>query len=124
MNIDWMPGPTTQAKQLQLKQCQAREAMYDAWGEAVLRRSPENRELAEGDAQYLAAKAAYDATVRELAELLGAQAHCNAVDCDLWSLFSDAYKDEAGFRPRSHFTRQEVLDWLERLRERSLDSCF
>ncbi len=101
-----------QAEALQQKQFAAREAMYDAWNDAVARFEYKDYDAAAKDPEHLKAKAAYEATVAELEALLGPNAHCNAVDCDLWSLFSDCYKDDAGFRPRFHQTRAEVQAYL------------
>ena len=54
----------------------------------------------------------YDAIVAKLLEVLGDDAHCCEVDPGLWDTFSDLYKDDVGSRPRGHFTRAQVLDYL------------
>lgn len=56
----------------------------------------------------------YDATVQKLIEILGEDAHCSQVDCELWNQFSDLYKDDNGCRPRGEYTRDQVLDYLIR----------
>lgn len=105
---DMMPGPD-HAKALQLKQCQAREAYYDSLrGGYHL-----DRETLHAQPHVAAAREAYEATVTELKTLLGPQAHCAEVDTDKWSLFSDMYKEDAGFRPRGDFTVGQVDWWLD-----------
>jgi hypothetical protein len=118
LQIDHMPGPTDEARQLQYKQYGAVEAMYDAWNKARAKFNYANDAPVDTDPEYVASKAAYEATVTELTALLGADAHCNFVDCDLWSAFSDCYKDENGIRPRFHQTRQDVQDYFDQLRKR------
>lgn len=54
----------------------------------------------------------YNETVKTLIQLLGENAHCNEVDCDLWGYFSDYYKDVNGFRPRHYMTRKDVETWI------------
>jgi hypothetical protein len=44
--------------------------------------------------------------------VLGPEAHCNDVDPDAFSAYSDCYKDEAGFRPRGWVTAAEVEAFL------------
>lgn len=110
------PEQSAQALALREKQDAAREAMYDAWNAAVARFNYHDYNAAAKKPEVLQAQAAYDATVAELEALLGPDAHCNAVDCDLWSLFSDCYKDDAGFRPRFHQTRAQVQAYLAKPR--------
>jgi hypothetical protein len=60
--------------------------------------------------------------------VLGPEAHCNDVDPDLWSAYSDCYKDDAGFRPRGWTTAEEVERYFARLkaaeaRPRNCDEC-
>lgn len=110
------PEQSAQALALREKQDAAREAMYDAWNAAVARFNYHGYNAAAKEPEVLQAQAAYDATVAELEALLGPDAHCNAVDCDLWSLFSDCYKDDAGFRPRFHQTRAQVQAYLAKPR--------
>jgi len=119
LRVDHMPGPTDDARVLQLKQYEAADAMYEAWNKARAKFNYANDAPVDTDPEYVASKAAYEVTVTELLALLGADAHCNFVDCDLWSAFSDCYKSENGFRPRFHKTRQEVQEYFDRLRERN-----
>jgi hypothetical protein len=58
------------------------------------------------------ARVAYDQTVSELIMLMGEDTHCNNVDADLWSLFSDLWKDVHGYRPRHFVTRREADEWI------------
>lgn len=120
LDITWMPGPTDEARALQLKQCELYDAMYDVLNAVRQRIGYEAPfEQAAQDPSFVAAKAAYDASVVELQALLGENAHCNEVDTDLWSSFSDCYKSEHNFRPRGqHWTRAQVLKWFDDLVER------
>ena len=61
----------------------------------------------------------YDETVNQLVALLGEDVPCYEVDCDLWSTFSDIWKDRNGTRPYGSYSRQYVKDWLFSQRERS-----
>lgn len=41
--------------------------------------------------------------------------HCCKTNEELWSLFSDTYKDHHGFRPRTFWSEQQVndhMDWM------------
>lgn len=106
-----MPGPSPEAKAAQFAQWQLREAYYEA------RRAAPAGE-AHQDPAVQQALSAYDASVDALEALMGPDAHCSQVDCELWGEFSDFYKDEVGFRPRGmHFTRQSVLAWIARQSE-------
>jgi hypothetical protein len=118
LTVDHMPGPTQEARVLQHQQYAALDAMYEAWNAA---RAKHDFVQGAEDAEpaYIASKAAYEASVRALETLLGEDAPCNFVDADLWSAFSDCYKDDAGFRPRFHRTRQQVLDYFERRRKQT-----
>lgn len=58
--------------------------------------------------EAIAVVQAYDASVAGLVALLGAEAGCHEVDTDLWSSYSDFYKENVGFRPRHHITRADV----------------
>ncbi len=120
LDITWMPGPTDEARALQLKQCQLNDTRYDVLNDIRSRIGYDAPfEQAAQDSGYIAAKAAYEASVVELQALLGENAHCNEVDCDLWSSFSDCYKSEYNFRPRGqHWTRAQVLKWFDDLVER------
>jgi hypothetical protein len=46
--------------------------------------------------------------------VLGPEAHCNDVDPDLFSAFSDCYKSDNGIRPRFWMTVAEVEAWFAR----------
>lgn len=62
--------------------------------------------------RWVATKA-YQGTVQALLALMGEDAHCCEIDEDLWSLFSDAFKDEVGVRPRFHQTHAEVKRYFQ-----------
>lgn len=109
MELEYMPGPTPEAKALQLKQCELLDAFYDARA-----RQPDSK---DNGPEATAALAAYEASVAELTALLGPDAPCYAVDTDLWSLFSDLHKDDVGIRPRSGYTVPEVKAWIDRRSE-------
>lgn len=68
--------------------------------------------LLYNEATAVEALHAYDRMVEELEELLGPDAHANQVDPDLFSLFSDLWKDEYGSRPRHHITRIQARRWI------------
>ena len=103
---------------LRQQQERAREAMYAAL----------NSISAVADSArythptFVQARNVYEATVSELAQLLGPEAHCAIVDCDKWSLFSDMYKDDSGSRPHGHFTVAQVDWWLEHWKLHGLQS--
>lgn len=110
LNESHMPGPTDEARQLQLKQYEACDAMYTALNDARAAEPGASVEAAYQNPVFIDKKAVYDGSVTELERLLGAGAHCCQVDCDLWSAFSDWFKSEHNFRPRGmHFTRADVL---------------
>lgn len=100
---------TTAQVQAAQQQRVLRDRMYD-----VLNRVGFDARKTHPDA--IAAVQAYDDSVAGLIALLGPEAGCYEVDSDLWSQYSDFYKDENGFRPRHHVTRTEVLAFFERLR--------
>jgi hypothetical protein len=61
------------------------------------------------DATRAEANAEYDANIERARELgLLPTMHCNAIDPDKFSLFSDCWKDQYGMRPRHHVTRSDV----------------
>jgi hypothetical protein len=64
------------------------------------------------------ALAAYEETVTKLSALLGPDAHCAQVDNDLFSAFSDLWKDDYGSRPRHHVTVADVKEWLAKRKVR------
>lgn len=102
----------TNADQLKEAQNQAYDAMYAAWNKAMAQFEFKDYEKAQKDPEYIEACQTYANTVTALEAALGPDAHCNAVDTNLWSLYSDFYKSEMGFRPKHHATRQEVLKAL------------
>ena len=55
----------------------------------------------------------YDAIVERLVEALGEHTHCGKIDPDMFSLFSDSFKDRIGFRPRGMSSYAYVKGWLE-----------
>lgn len=104
------PGPTDEARRIQLRQAWAFEAICDIHCYPEIYATP-----ADMEAALATANAAYDATVAELEALLGPDAHCSEVDSELFSSYSDCFKSENDFRPRGHTTRAEVKAWFERL---------
>jgi len=118
LKIEWMPGPTDEARALQLAQSIALDEQYALLNELSAQFLPEFRDAAYVHPTYLAALAKYEATVAELEALLGPDAHCTWVDCELWSHFSDWHKSEEGFRPYGHLTRAQVKVALTVLAQR------
>lgn len=102
-----MPSSADVAAQ-QLEQALVREALHGRTQELT-------RGAHEIDSQYLELKARYVASVQALTAALGPRAHCNQVDCDLWSAFSGLYKASYGVRPRGHFSRTEAQEHLARM---------
>lgn len=107
--LSWVAAHLKQRAAAQEAQRLAYDAMYDA----LHRVRAENPELSHkavyAHPDYQAKKHAYEATVAALETLLGVEAHCSQVDMDLWSLYSDMYKDTNGFRPRGMYvTRAEA----------------
>lgn len=80
---------------LQAEQDKALDAYYAAQGE-------ERKERLKD----------YEATVTKLVALLGEDAFCPYVDTELYSSYSDYYKEVLGFRPRHHVTRQDCKDFF------------
>jgi hypothetical protein len=103
-----MSGPSDEARALQLQQYKATDAFYEVWSAVERRHGPNSLDTIRADPEYVAARTAYESTVTQLSQLLGSDAHCNHVDCDLWSLFSDCYKSDNNCRPRMHMTRAAV----------------
>lgn len=77
-------------------------------------------------------RTAYATLVGIAKSVLGPEAHCNDVDPDLWQAFSDCYKSDNGFRPRSwmtaaeveaYFARREVVEASPPARPRNCDEC-
>lgn len=106
LTLEHMPGPD-EARELQLKQWTAYGALMEAFTEAG------GIEESFKAPEVLAARQAYEETVQALQQLLGPDAHCRAVDCDAWSMYSDCFKSEEGFRPQGHVTLDEVFRWFE-----------
>lgn len=112
--LERMRGPSEEAKPLQLEQCRAYNAFYEAWRAAD--------RVGTVDSNYLPTTVEFDGawenykeTVFKLLDLLGEQAHCAYVDTMLWSDFSDMYKEIVTCRPTGlEFTRGQVLAWLKR----------
>jgi len=117
--VEDMLGPTDEARALQYKQYLAAkvrsEVWYKAWRIARDNRSRNIDQAVANHPAVIAANDAYEATAQALMRLLGEDAHCNFVDRDLWSSFSDCYKERSGFRPRFHQTRQQVQDYFDQL---------
>lgn len=105
LKIEYMPGPTPEAKAAQLRQRELITALYAAYNSTRDYESPE----------YKKASAAYDESVQALEALLGPDVPCHFVDCGLADMFSDYYKDVNNFRPHGlGYTRQQVVDWCAR----------
>lgn len=75
-----------------------------------------------GTPEREAAIAVYDATVAELVALLGPEAACWDVDQDRWSMYSDCFKDDCGFRPTIELTVAEVNQYFAKRREELEDA--
>lgn len=108
LKMEQMPGPTPEAKAAQYRQLELLEAYYDAYNVDHDFTAP----------AVVEARAAYDKSVEVLVEMLGPDAQCGQVDAELIQSYSDAYKDTYNFRPRGYITRQEVLEWFEKLKTR------
>lgn len=115
MDVSDMPGPTDEARALQLKQYAVYDRIGTVWDTLASQLGRDNHEAIRMYPEYLQVLADYDASVAELEALLGPDAHCNHVDSELWSLFSDCYKSEAGFRPRMHVTRAQAQAYFKTL---------
>lgn len=94
------------------------EQAYDDWIDACIK----HRDVTTHP-EVVATQAAYDETVNSLIAMLGENAHCNLVDIELYSLFSDFYKDRNGFRPRHLVTRAECQEFLASLRDKPADEA-
>lgn len=55
----------------------------------------------------------YDGIVALLVETFGVHASCTRIDPELWSLYSDLFKDRNGFRPRGGVTYSAVKAWMD-----------
>lgn len=122
MDITWMPGPTDEARELQLAQANALDAVYDSMRSVDLLNA-NAREALKANPEYQAARARYEQTVQQLQALLGPDAHCNCVDCELWSFYSDCFKSDHGFRPREHMTRADVKAAVERMSDKPVEQA-
>jgi hypothetical protein len=65
------------------------------------------------DAERAKLNEEYDAIVALLVETLGENTHCNKIDFEMWSLFSDLYKDRTGCRPGVNWTYARTKAWLD-----------
>lgn len=113
MTLDMMAGPTDQARTLQLAQFALADQFYAALNAVDPSLTPDERYNAP---TVVAAREAYDASVAELVALLGPNATCKQVDCDLLESFHDIYKDDNGFRPGSGWTLTQVNQYFEQRR--------
>lgn len=113
MTFDMMPGPTDQARTLQLAQHALWEQFYDALAAVDRSFTHEQRYAAP---TVVKAREAYDASVVGLVSLLGPTAACHQVDCDLWECFHDVYKDDVGCRPGGGWSLEQVTNYLARRR--------
>jgi hypothetical protein len=111
--LDMMAGPTDQARVLQLAQCVLADKFYEALRSVEKGLTHEERYRAPA---VVAARDTYEASVTELVALLGPNAECHQVDCDLWECFHNIYKDDVGCRPRAGWSLQGVKAYLERRR--------
>ncbi|MDD5650635.1 MAG: C39 family peptidase [Candidatus Nanoarchaeia archaeon] len=57
--------------------------------------------------------------MKKASETPDPNAICSKVDPETWSIFSDIYKDENGFRPRMPLTCKEVNEWLDKRRKQA-----
>jgi hypothetical protein len=89
--------------------------MHAASNDFFLEHGDIDSEASRADPACLEAKNRYEASVAALKALLGPDAHCNSVDADLWSFYSDCYKSENGFRPRAHVTCTEATAYLDKV---------
>jgi hypothetical protein len=92
-----MIGPIDGARKLQLDQYHAR---------LIKAASTDPLEIARNGEIYA------KCTV-ELMTLLGKDAHCAQVDCQLWDEYSDFMKEKTGMRPHEHVTRALVALWMQ-----------
>lgn len=116
LTLDDMLGPSLEAKQLQLRQFELTDSLYDtldALNEENAHTPGWTVQSAYKHPSFVQKRELLDANVKALEALLGPDAACSQVDSNLWSLYSDLYKDRMGFRPRGPQTRKEVLDWLD-----------
>jgi len=113
--FEMMPGPTDEARKLQLEQCTLLEKLYDAHNAAE-----PGLNFAERNAlaSVVAARQAYDESVTKLIEMLGSDVHCCNVDTSQWEFFSNAFKDDVGCRPHGFWTHSQVQTWLDAFMKR------
>lgn len=108
--LDTLPNQTEAAHALQQAQHAAWDRLYEAY-DAADPSLPRAQRYATP--AVLAARQEYEATVTALTQLFGENAPCHQVDEDMWSFFSDVYKDEVGCRPGEGWTRPQVKAWLD-----------
>lgn len=101
LTVGQMYGPTPEAKAAQHRQMVLLDAYYDVANAFKFENAP----------AVAIARNAYKESVRVLEGILGPEAHCNFVDCELWQEYSDMHKYTVGFRPGGHLTRKQTLDW-------------
>lgn len=104
LTTEMMPGPSPEAKLLQLEQQHALGTYYDAIARAT------QGEAGQVDAAAVAL-ARNQRTVDDLVALLGPDVPCYYVDARLAEEYSDAYKAVYGFRP-GQSQRKEVLEFM------------
>lgn len=111
LSIEHMPGPDN-ARELQLQQCRTAEKIFSTVLHLQETKPGLTTPQAYASPEVVAIQKEYDQTVADLEALLGPEAHCNAVDCERWSTYSDWFKCEHGFRPRMHVTRADATKEL------------
>lgn len=96
-----------EVKAMQIQQEAAREKL----GDSIDRHSstPEWQRQPE----VIACQRAYDHTVERLVQMLGEDAHCNLVDIELYSSFSDLHSSRRGCRPRHFVNRMDCRAYIE-----------
>lgn len=111
--LAWVAEHVAHRAEAQEAQRLAYDAMYEALHQVRATYPELSHKAVYAHPEYQAKKQAYEASVSRLEDLLGVEAHCSQVDMDLWSLYSDMYKDTHGFRPRGmHVTRAAALKAL------------
>jgi hypothetical protein len=111
-----MPGPTSEARLLQIKQHLARDTMYRTLNDVREKHPHLTNQDARRQPRFQAAKQAYDHTVDQLLVLLGPSVPCFMVDLDQWLEYSDWYKSAYGCRPfGARITRDEIQQQFDGL---------
>lgn len=93
--------------QMQKQQEQARDSL----GDAIDRHSSMTEW--QRHPEVIACQRAYDDTVERLVQMLGENAHCNLVDIELYSSFSDLHSSRRGCRPRQFVNRMDCRAYIE-----------